>query len=186
MVRLTICLRYMRMERNEKMIDTETWVLPRPRKNKYKGGFPLHFEKKLIRKLGMDEVADRDKILHPFGGAAEFGRRCDLKAETNPDWIADAHDLPHEDNSYKLVIVDPPYDAQQSKELYGTPKPKYKQYIAEAVRVCEIGGYVAMYHWVMTPRPEGTKYHSRIVVLTRVWHRPRVCCIFMKEVPKTT
>lgn len=30
------------------MIPTEIWVLPRPRKNKYKGGFPLHFEKKVV------------------------------------------------------------------------------------------------------------------------------------------
>ncbi len=82
------------MEKSRGMIDTETWVLPRPRKNKYKGGFPLHFEKKLIRKLGFDEIADRAKILHPFGGAAEFGIRCDLVASTMPDKVADAHDLP--------------------------------------------------------------------------------------------
>lgn len=167
------------------MIDTETWVLPRPRKNKYKGGFPLHFEKRLIRKLGMDEL-HKFKILHPFGGMAEYGVRCDLNQDVKPDRIADAHNLPFKDNSFELVIVDPPYDAEQSKKLYGTPKPEYKRYIAEAVRVCKVGGYVAMYHWVWTPRPEGTKCHARIVVLTRVWHRPRVCFIYQKMAGKKT
>ena len=164
------------------MIPTETWVLPRPRKDKYRGGFPLHFEKKLIRSLGMDEVKDRLQIFHPFGGMAEFGIRNDINEETKPDYNLDAHNLEGiRDNSFKLVIVDPPYDKEQSKKLYGTPEPHYKKYISEAVRICKEGGYVAIYHWVMTPRPEGTKYHSRIVILTRVWHRPRVCCVFQKE-----
>ena len=166
------------------MIDTETWVLPRPRKNKYRGGFPLHFEKKLIRKLGFDEVADKEGIFHPFGGMAEFGLRNDLNPETEPDFGLDAHDLVGiKDNSFDLVIVDPPYDDEQNRKLYAGVggKLSYGKYISEAVRVCKPEGFVAMYHWVMTPRPEGTKYYCRIVILTRVWHRPRVCCVFKKE-----
>jgi hypothetical protein len=62
----------------------------------------------------------------------------------------------------------------------GTNKIRYREYIREAVRVCKKRGLIAVYHWVMTPRPEGTKYYKRIVILTRVWHRPRVCCIFKK------
>lgn len=159
------------------MIPTETWVLPRPRQNKYRGGFPLHFEKKLWRLYGCPA-----RVLHPFGGAAEIGDRVDLIEETKPAWVGDAHNMSWiADNTYDLVILDPPYDEKQSKELYGTPKPRYKDYMAEAVRVTKIGGHIAMYHWVMTPRPAGTKFDRRIVILTRVWHRPRVCCIFKKE-----
>lgn len=160
------------------MIDTITWVLPRPRKNKYKGGFPLHFEKKLWIELG--EPKD---VLHPFGGQAEIGFRIDIEPLAHPDIIGDAHNLYFiRDNAYDLVILDPPYNDEQAKKLYGTGKLKYGQYIKEAVRVCKPGGFIAMYHWVMTPRPDGTKYHKRIVILTRVWHRPRVCCVFQKEV----
>jgi hypothetical protein len=159
------------------MIPTETWVLPRPRKNKYRGGFPLHFERKLWRLLNCPRL-----VLHPFGGAAEIGLRVDLNEDTNPDYIGDAHNMHwFEDNLFHFVILDPPYNEQQSKELYGTPKPRYKDYVSEAVRVCKIGGYVAIYHWVMTPRPKGTKFERRIVILTRVWHRPRVCCVYRKE-----
>ena len=163
------------------MIETICWVLPRPRKNKYKGGFPLHFEKKLIRELGFDEKKDFHRILHPFGGAAEFGIRCDINKETEPHYVADAHNLKcFEDSMFDLVILDPPYDNEQANKLYKTPPLKYKDYILAAVRVCKPQGFIAMYHWVMTPRPEGTTYYKRIVILTRVWHRPRVCCIFKK------
>jgi hypothetical protein len=159
------------------MIDTTTWVLPRPSKSKYPGSFPLHFEKKLWRVLGEPE-----KVLHPFGGMSEVGDRIDIKPEVNPTWVGDAHDLNWiEDNTYDLVILDPPYDDEQARKLYGTKPLKYKKYINEAVRVCKSGGHVAIYHWVMTPRPEETKLIKRIVVLTRVWHRPRVCMIYQKD-----
>jgi ubiquinone/menaquinone biosynthesis C-methylase UbiE len=159
------------------MIPTIVWVLPRPRKNKYKGGFPLHFEKKLWRELGYPK-----KVLHPFGGMAEIGERVDINPNIKPDYVGDAHNLNIKDNQYDLVVLDPPYNDEQAQKLYRTPKLRYKIYINEAVRVCKSGGFIAMYHWVMTPRPKGTKYYMRIVILTRVWHRPRVCCVFQKEI----
>lgn len=159
------------------MIDTECWVLPRPSKSKYKGSFPLHLEKKLWRVLGEPE-----KVLHPFGGMSEIGDRVDVNPEVNPTWIGDAHDMNWiEDNTYDLVILDPPYDNEQAKILYGTKPLRYKTYVGEAVRVCKPGGHVAIYHWVMTPRPDETRLVKRIVILTRVWHRPRVCMIYQKE-----
>ena len=159
------------------MIETICWVLPRPRKNKYKGGFPLHFEKKLWKELGCPK-----KVIHPFGGAAEIGEKIDIKPEVSPDYVGDAHNLDFiEDNSYDLVILDPPYSNELSESLYGTGKLHYKKYMQEAVRICKPNGYIAMYHIVLTPRPEGTKLVKRIVILTRIWHKPRVCCIFQKE-----
>ena len=83
-----------------------------------------------------------------------------------------------------MVIVDQPYNNEQAQQLYKTPKLHYQQYIREAVRVCKIGGRIAVYHWVMTPRPEFTELEQRVVILTRVWHRPRVCQIFVKRVTK--
>lgn len=158
-------------------IENIIWVLPRPRKNKYKGGFPLHFEKKLWKLL-----EEPKKVLHPFGGMAEIGDRVDINPEVKPDFTGDAHNMTMiKEDSYDLVILDPPYTDDYSKTLYNTPKLKYKQYIQEAVRVCRPKGFIAMYHWVMTPRPEGTTHYKRVVLLTRIWHRPRVCCIFQKD-----
>ena len=164
------------------MIPTETWVLPRPRRNKYRGGFPLHFEQKLWRLLG-----EPIKVLHPFGGAAEIGDRVDINPETVPTWVGDAHDLEFiSDCTYDLVILDPPYNDEQAMKLYCTPKLRYKKYVNEAVRVTKVGGYIAIYHWVLTPRPEQCKFTNRIVILTRVWHRPRVCCVYIKDAIQPT
>jgi SAM-dependent methyltransferase len=165
--------------KNKTGIENIVWILPRPRKHKFKGGFPLHFEKKLLKLLGIDPK--KHKILHPFGGMAEYGIRVDIDPSVNPDFVGDAHNLDmFEDNTFDLVICDPPYTDKLSKRLYGTGKICYKKYISEAVRVCKPEGFIASYHWCLTPRPKGTKYFKRIFIGTRVWHRPRVCCIFQK------
>ena len=165
-------------------IENIVWVLPRPKRNKYKGGFPLWFEEKLLTLFGFDYKKEdlKDKVLHMFAGMSKFGFRVDIKEEVKPDLVADCHELPDDwDNKFSMVILDPPYNDELSKTLYGTGAIKYKKYIAEAVRVTKPGGFIASYHWVMTPRPDGTNYHMRIFVGTRIWHRPRVCCIFQKE-----
>jgi hypothetical protein len=157
-------------------IPTETWVLPRPRKDAYVGGFPQHFEKRLHRLLGEPET-----VLHPFGGLAEIGHFVDLNETTTPTWVGDAHDLSFiEDERYELVVLDPPYSAEESDLLYSTPPPRWGEYTREAVRVCTTGGHVAVYLDKQPARPEGTKLVHRIVVLTRTWHAPRVCFVFVK------
>ncbi len=161
------------------MIPTETWVLPRPRPDAYVGSFPLHFERKLWRLLGEPE-----KVLHPFGGLCEIGDSVDLNETTAPTWVGDAHDLHWiADDTYDLVVLDPPYSNEEAEVLYGTPKLRYGKFIAEAVRVCKPGGHVAIYHKVMKPRPEGCRLVHRVVVLTRVNHSARICMIFRKMTP---
>lgn len=168
------------------MIDTETWVLPRPRTDAYVGGFPLHFEQRLIRVVaGLQGRGDWEygngNVLHPFGGLAEIGDTVDLNATTTPTWVGDAHDLSFiGDNTYDLVIVDPPYSDEEAEWLYSTPPLKWGVFVTEAVRVCRVGGHIALYHVKQPPRPDGTKLVRRIVVLTRTWHAPRVCFVFRK------
>lgn len=157
-------------------VPTDVWVLPRPRKDAYVGSFPLHFEKRLWAVMGKPAT-----VLHPFGGLAEIGNRVDLNETTTPDWIGDAHDLHFiEDASYELVILDPPYSDEEAEWLYGTPKLRPGQFTAEAVRVCKVGGHVAVYHRAQPKRPAGTRLVRRIVVLTRTGHAPRVCFVFEK------
>lgn len=158
------------------MIPTETWVLPRPRPDCYVGSFPLHFEQKLHRLLGSPA-----KVLHPFGGLAEIGDSVDLNETTTPTWVGDAHDLHWiADNTYDLVILDPPYSDEEAAWLYSTPRLKPGRFTAEAVRVTRVGGHVAVYHRQQPRRPEGTRLIHRIVILTRTGHAPRVCFVFEK------
>jgi 16S rRNA G966 N2-methylase RsmD len=162
------------------MIENLAWVLPRPRKsNKYIGGFPLHFEKKLLNLLNIDPQIH--KILHPFGGMAEYGIRVDICEEAKPEIVGDAHNLPLPDNTFDLVILDPPYNEDYAKRLYGTGKLKWKKYTAEAVRVCKEKGIVVVYHMLATPAIPNTVLVKRIFLETRVWHKLRCVHIHQKR-----
>ena len=164
-------------------IENICWVLPRPRPDYYKGSWPLHFGKKLTWELfGRPTPDPQPLILNPFGGKSEVGIRCDVNPEAEPDIYADAHNLPFNDDLFDAVYLDPPYNDEYSKELYNTGKVVYKQFSKEAVRVCKPGGYVVSYHMRMTPRPAGTTYFKRIFVGTRIWHTPRIACIFKKDI----
>jgi hypothetical protein len=160
------------------MIETIAWVLPRPNKSKYVGSFPLHFETKLLKELG---IGKNDTILHPFGGKAEFGLRCDINPATNPDIVCDAHNLPFKNDTFDLVILDPPYSDKYSKDLYKTGKLKFGVYTKEAVRVCKPGKYVVFYHEYAAPILKGTKLVKRIFMETRVWHKLRCIHIYQKD-----
>lgn len=164
------------------MIESLAWVLPRPRRsNKYIGSFPQHFEKKLIKLLNINP--EKHKILHPFGGMAEIGERVDINSEVKPDYVGDAHKLDFiQDNTYDLIILDPPYNDEYSKRLYGTGKLKFKKYTSEAVKKLKEGGYLVMYHYLATPRIENTILVKRIFLETRVWHKLRCIHIHQKNI----
>jgi SAM-dependent methyltransferase len=161
-----------------RVISTVCWTLPRPPKSRYKGGFPLYFEQNLIQLLGYP-----DRVLHPFGGRAEIGTRVDLRAEVEPDVVADAHALPFADESFDLVVLDPPYSDEEARELYETPPLRPAVYTAEAVRVLREGGWLAVYTDREPRRPPRCNHALRIVVVLRPGHSPRVCLVFQKRKP---
>jgi len=139
----------------------------------------LYFEDRLLDLLRIPKSA---KILHPFGGKAQYGTRVDINPETNPDIVGDAHNLVMiADNSYDLVILDPPYSDAYSERLYATKGVKFKKYTAEAVRVCKEGGYIVMYHYLATPPVSKTRLIKRIFIETRVWHKLRCVHIHIKD-----
>lgn len=160
------------------MIPTITWTLPRPPKSRYKGGFPLHFEQNLVQLLGYPE-----RILHPFGGMAEFGERCDLRPEVDPDYLCDAHALPFSDEEFDCVILDPPYSDEEARDLYETPPLQKAQYTREAIRVLKTGGWLCVYGDREPARPPRCNHTLRIIVVLRPHHTPRVCGVFQKRKP---
>lgn len=154
------------------------WHLPRPSKSKYKGSVPLHFETKLLKFL---EIEDSTKLLNMFSGGSRMGYTVDIKPDTHPCMVDDCHNIHWEDNTFDNVFLDPPYSNEESKKLYDTGNLKPTKYISEAVRLCKPGGLICCYHVYWTPRPKGTKYLGIIAIITRVYHKPRVCTIFQKE-----
>lgn len=160
------------------MIPTLVWTLPRPAKSRYRGAFPLYFEQNLVQLLGYPE-----RIVHPFGGMAETGVRVDLNESLEPDVVADAHDLPFQDDSFDCVILDPPYSDEEALELYQTPPLNRAAYTREAVRVLAEGGWLVVYTDREPARPPRCNHAMRIMVVLRPHHRPRVAGVFQKRKP---
>lgn len=159
------------------MITSIVWTLPRPPASRYKGGFPLFFEQNLHQLLGYPE-----RVLHPFGGRAEIGERCDLDPTVEPDHLCDAHKLPFDDEIYDCVILDPPYSDEEALELYATTKRlRPRVYTAEAVRVLKPGGWLVVYTDREPRRPPRCNHAMRIVVVLRPSHRPRIAGVFQKR-----
>ena len=157
------------------------WVLPRPKPDHYKGGMPLHCERWLVE-LARDLLDEPEiDLLTLFAGASLYGLRVDLKAEVNPDIIADAHNLPIT-KQFDCIIADPPYSDDEAKELYGTGKLSYKKWAAECDRLLKPGGLLVIYHKYMMPNPNPERYRvvKRVFIGTRTYHLPRVVIYFRK------
>ncbi|NGX43709.1 MAG: hypothetical protein K940chlam7_02009 [Chlamydiae bacterium] len=157
------------------------WYLPRPKPDHYPGGMPLHCEGWLIDEAKSILRNPAPKILQLFAGMGKYGLRVDLKKEVIPDLIADAHYLPL-NSQFDIVIADPPYSKDESKEIYGTPKPKYRKWTKEADRLLGPGGIMIVYHKILMPNPNKKKYKCvrRVFIGTRANHRPRVALFFRK------
>jgi 23S rRNA G2069 N7-methylase RlmK/C1962 C5-methylase RlmI len=81
---------------------------------------------------------------------------CDgRKIKIEPDIIADFRNLPFEDNTFKLVVFDPPhfndignnsYTAQKYGKLFNTWETDLKAGFDESMRVLEING-ILIFKW---------------------------------------
>ena len=160
------------------------WFLPRPKKDRYKGGMPLYAEEWLL-KLAKEILGCNLTLLNLFCGMNKYGLRIDIKPEVKPDLIADAHNFSHLLNGKKFncILADPPYSDEESKELYETPKLNYRKWTAEADKVLDNNGLLIVYHKYIVPNPEPNKYKvvKRVFIGNRTWHLPRVAIYFQKS-----
>lgn len=96
---------------------------------------------------------DNRKILHMFSGSMDWGDTTDIRADTGATFVAPYNDLPIEDNTYDLVIADPPYNKGFASEWITHDKdlPKPKHILIEAARVTKPGGIIAILHIIVIP-----------------------------------
>lgn len=159
------------------------WFLPRPKKDRYKGGMPLYCEEWLIA-LAKDILQTEEiRLLNLFCGMNKYGFRIDIKEDVKPDLVCDAHIFSEKiTQKFNLIIADPPYSSEESKTLYGTPPLKYKKWCAECDKVLDKDGLLMVYHKFVMPNPNSEKYVvvKRVFIGNRTMHLPRVCIVFRK------
>ncbi len=110
------------------------------------GGYPLRFLKRAYEWL---TVEDPDAVLHLCSGSVNRGITVDIRSETNPTIVADARDVPLPDESFRWIMIDPPYSKEYAENLYGTGGhyPKPGQLMREATRLLVPGGMVGLLHF---------------------------------------
>lgn len=160
------------------------WFLPRPKKDRYKGGKPLYCEEWLID-LAKDILGKKPNLLNLFCGMNKYGFRIDVNEKVKPDLLCDAHSFADklEGKTFNLIIADPPYSTEEARDIYGTPPLKYKKWTAECDKVLEEGGLLMVYHKYVMPNPNPEKYIvvKRVFIGNRTMHLPRVCIVFQKK-----
>jgi hypothetical protein len=157
------------------------WFLPRPKPDHYKGGMPLYAERWCLQ-LARDILDNQDaSILNLFCGMNTEGFRVDIKEEVHPDLLCDAHELTkYLDKKFDIIFADPPYSDDESKELYQTPKLRYKKWTEEATKLLNPKGLLIVYHKYVMPNPNPDLYEvaKRVFIGNRVYHLPRVAIYF--------
>lgn len=162
------------------------WFLPRPKLDRYRGGQPLYCEEWLID-LAKDILGKQDiKLLNLFCGMNKLGVRFDIKEGLGADEIGDAHEVSKHflpGNTFDVILADPPYSNEESKELYGTGKLNYKKWTSECDKILEEGGLLIVYHKYVMPNPNPEKYEvvKRVFIGNRTYHLPRVAIYFRKK-----
>jgi hypothetical protein len=152
------------------------WLLPRPKPDRYPGGMPLHCESWLLE-LASDLLGKEDlALLNLFCGMNQAGIRADVKRDVCPDVVCDAGVLPFKDESFDVVLADPPYSGQLARRIYDTRIPRYKKWSSEATRVLRAGGLFIVYHVCLMPNPDPHLFsvERRVFIGNRPYHRPRV------------
>ena len=148
---------------------------------KYKGSYPLGFLERLNKRISLYNK----KVLSLFCGISVFGDTLDIKPELNPTYIADARNkFPILDNTYDVIIADPPYDSQNitySNKLYNTDLIKPYSFVKESVRILKPGGYLCILHQLVYLTPKGTFIYTVIPITSGPNLRIRVLNIFIKN-----
>lgn len=158
------------------------WYLPRPKKDRYKGGMPLYCEEWLID-LAKDLIEKKEAtVLNVFCGMNKIGFRVDIKEEVKPDVLCDIHEISnHVKEKFDIILADPPYSNLEAKEIYGTPGLNYKKWTSECLKLLNDGGVFIVYHkFVMpNPMPEKMVIKKRVFIGNRIFHVPRIALFFM-------
>jgi SAM-dependent methyltransferase len=148
---------------------------------KLHGQYPPTFLKRALSLF-----PDAKDVLHvPSGTIEGHGVTVDRVVDEvrRPMIVADAAALPFRDESFDLVLSDPPYSREDS-EKYGCPPWPQKKAMAEARRVLRLGGHLGVLHvYYPSYRRKDWKLVGLIAVVTGFQRATRMFSIFEKLEP---
>jgi len=106
----------------------------------------------IIQSIHDDEIVlvKGKKVLHMFSGSLSWGDTTDIRPETGAKIVAPYNHLPIPDDTYDVVIADPPYNEIFAKE-WKTDLPVPKRILIEATRVTKPSGLIAILHIIHIP-----------------------------------
>ena len=130
-------------------LDTRTWLCGPPPSTGQRQRYPSRF----FHNLEKTYLTTDRKVLTMFAGSSPIGDTTDIRPETGADIIGPFDALPIADDTYDMVLADPPYTVGFSQEwvssLDDVPRPKHV--LREAVRVTRPGGLVLILHVIVIP-----------------------------------
>lgn len=145
------------------------------------GQFPKGFLRFFSKCIGVE----RQELAHFCSGAVPAGEgrvRLDVRGAVSPTVIGDATKAPFADETFRGILIDPPYWARYSRDLYNLRRyPRPSQLLREASRLVVPGGIVGILHFHV-PRPRGRLELERVIgITTGCGYRIRALTIFRKR-----
>lgn len=146
------------------------------------GGYPKRFLAKAFDLLG---VEDPDKVLHLCSGSVTSGVTVDIRPEMNPTVCCDARHTPFQDESFRWILMDPPYSEEYARNLYGTEAvyPKPGELLKEACRLLVPGGRVGLLHFQVPMFRHPLRLIGVWGVTTGLGYNIRALSVFEKSSP---
>jgi hypothetical protein len=159
------------------------WVIGNDYRNKskYYGSYPPSYLKR-VKAL----FPDVKNMLHLFAGKVELGHwenetTFDINPELNPTVVGNSSYLPFKNESFELVLADPPY-TQSDADKYSCQMPNRKNTLHECYRVLKPGGYCV---WLDTTYPMYKKTEFSLIgtigLIRSTNHRTRMVFVWRKS-----
>lgn len=169
------------------LLSTERWIygiwmIGNDYRNKtnYYGAYP-HGYLRRVKAL----FPNSQKICHVFSGTAEKGYwpneiSLDINPKLSPDIACDCTNIPIKDNTFDLVLADPPY-SQADADKYSCKMPNRKKTLHEIYRILKPNGYCVWLD-VMMPMYRRSEFEmvGSIGLLRSTNHRVRMIFIWKK------
>lgn len=152
-----------------------TLYLPRPAA-KYRGCYPMHFERHL------PEILETENYVHFFAGLSRTGYRIDLNKDVHPDLVANVENLSMlESDSFDGGMADPPYTPEFARNLYDVDYPIWNKWTKELVRLVKPGGRIGIMQNYIVPRLPDCDMEEIIVILLRIKQYPKIVTVQRKR-----